>query len=367
MQNVGSNPTIRVVCVDDSKLMLSIVSNALSGAADMQVVGAARSSQEARAMIRETNPDVVTLDVEMPGMNGLEFLRRIMELRPMPVIMVSTLTAAGTDVTLNALELGAVDAIAKPAGQDAIRSFGETLRAKVRAAARARVRRCAPLQRPAQTTIPPAGQPGPSQSAVSFQGWARNLLAIGASTGGVSAISLLLAALPRQFPPVVITQHMPPEFTTRLAARLDSVLPHTVAEARDGEALAPGNIRIAPGIQHLKIERRGNELVTRLDPSAPVSGHRPSVDVMFSSVAAAAGPRAVGVILTGMGRDGADGMLAMRRAGAHCIGQSEQSCVVYGMPRAARELGAVHEEQDIEALPARIVAALRMPAIRQAI
>jgi two-component system chemotaxis response regulator CheB len=354
--------------------MLAIVTNALKSCDDIEVVGMARSSQEAREVIRSTNPDIVTLDVEMPGMNGLDFLRKIMELRPMPVIMVSTLTAAGTDVTLTALELGAVDAIAKPSGQNGIERFAESLRTKVRNGARARVQSVTSRPQAPVAVHPPTGLniartpalqmgPIPDQPRTA---WARQLLAIGASTGGVSALTQLLAQLPPTTPPVVITQHMPPEFTARFAARLDAQLAHSVSEAQDGEELRPGLIRIAPGTQHLKIERRGGILTTRLDGSPPVSGHRPSVDVMFASIAQTSAPSAVAVILTGMGRDGAEGMKAMRNAGSDCLGQSERSCVVYGMPKAAKECGAVTEELDLNDLPARIISALRAPVARKA-
>jgi len=353
---------LRAVIVDDSGLMRSLLRSALEAEGDMRAVGLAEDVTSARRLIKELDPDVVTLDVEMPGMNGLEFLRKIMTLRPMPVVMVSSHTAEGAETTLTALQYGAVDVVQKPGGADPLGSFGRELREKVRLAARANVRhggavparpappraaaprQAAALGRAALPPVPPAPRGGRR----------RSLIAVGASTGGVAALSDLLDGLPDGLPPIVIAQHMPPGYTARFARRLRDRLGRDVAEGRDGEVLAPGMVRIAPGGQHLGVAAAAGQLTTRLLGSAPVSGHCPSVDVLFGSVAEAVGAAAVGAILTGMGRDGAAGLRAMRGAGAVCLGQSERTCVVYGMPRAARELGAVQEEVDLDRLSARI-------------
>lgn len=338
---------IKVVVVDDSLLVRSMLRAALEADGDIVVTGAAKEPYEARDLIKATNPDVITLDVEMPGMNGLEFLEKIMTLRPTPVVMVSSLTSEGAEVTLAALETGAVDFIAKPSGGPRAKEFGEMVRQKVRAASRAKVRamtkRAAPLQ---------AG--APASSAPRRVGSGPALIAIGASTGGVGALGSVVSRLPKGMPPVVAVVHMPDKYTGRFAARLASQTGHDVAEARDGETLGTGMFRLAPGSHHVEIVRGGNGLVTRLNDGALVSGHRPSVDVCFASVAKAVGNRALGVILTGMGKDGARGMLEMRSAGAMCLGEAESSCVVYGMPRAAKEAGATNEEHDLERLPHRI-------------
>ncbi|MCI4663434.1 MAG: chemotaxis response regulator protein-glutamate methylesterase [Neomegalonema sp.] len=342
MTAMGPNRPVRVVVVDDSVLMRTMLRSALEVDGDIDVAGSAAEPYAARDMIKRVNPDVVTLDVEMPGMNGLEFLDKIMRLRPMPVVMVSSLTSAGADATLTALEFGAVDFVAKPAGNAGMREFGEIVRRKVRAASKARIRQGAS-----------AARPRPQPQAFKRSGGV-GLIAIGASTGGVSAIGSIVQRLPRGLPPVVAVVHMPENYTGRFAARLASQTGHDVAEAREGEKLRPGAIRIAPGSHHLEVAKAGTEYVTKLSMSDPVSGHRPSVDVCFRSVAAAAGGQGLGVILTGMGRDGASGLLQMRQAGALCLGESEKSCVVYGMPKAARDAGAVNEEHHLEKLPDRI-------------
>tara|TARA_R110000751_G_scaffold18392_7_gene56027 strand:+ start:5763 stop:6959 length:1197 start_codon:yes stop_codon:yes gene_type:complete len=394
---------VRAVIVDDSRLMRGIIKAALEAEGDVETVGLAGNVAEGRRLIKETDPDVVTLDVEMPGMNGLEFLEKIMTLRPTPVVMVSSLTAAGADATLAALSIGAVDVVRKPNGPDPMGAFGQELREKVRMAARAQVRRAAPQRPPPLRQAQPAGaarrpavpmqppNPPPRAAAPPVEtspplpdaplnqvaasspletgaggGWKRALIAIGSSTGGVGAIAELLEGLPPDLPPVVITQHMPEGYTARFARRLCDKFGRDVAEARDGEALRPGMVRIAPGARHMEIQATAGRLTTRLGSSETVSGHCPSVDVLFGSVSRAAGPAAVGVILTGMGRDGAAGLRAMRGAGAATLGQSERTCVVYGMPRAARELGAVEEEHDLDRLAARITDFARTAPSRRA-
>lgn len=353
------NAPIRVAVVDDSALMRRLIGSALAGAADIEVVGSACDAVEARALIREADPDVVTLDVAMPGMNGLDFLRKIMELRPTPVIMVSNLTAEGAETSVSALEIGAIEVVQKPQGPDAMARFAAVLQAKVRVAASVRPM----LTRRHQTGRPAA----PAKAAVTGPGsFARGLVAIGASTGGVSALSRLLAALPEGLPPIVIVQHMPKGYPERFAARLKAALHRDIAEARAGEALTTGAVRLAPGDRHLRILRRGGTIRTDLVEAEPVAGHCPSVDVLFESVARAMGPEAVGVILTGMGRDGALGLAAMRRAGAACLGQDRETSVVWGMPRAALELGALDEEAALDALPERICHHLATPPAERA-
>ncbi|MEM9047027.1 MAG: chemotaxis response regulator protein-glutamate methylesterase [Pseudomonadota bacterium] len=347
-----SGRQIRVVVVDDSRLMRAMIRKTLEADGDILCVGAAEDTDSGRRIIKEQNPDVVTLDVEMPGMNGIAFLEKIMTLRPMPVVMVSSHTQAGAEATLAALEVGAVDAVAKPVGDQAIERFGTRLRAAVRVAADAKVARV----EPARALAPARPQPASSASKVSKPtGPSRiGLIAIGASTGGVAALGELLARLPNWLPPIVITQHMPTSYTARFAERLNCSLTFDVAEASDGEALRPGLIRIAPGGLHMAVSgSRGSPKTTLLD-EPPVSGHRPSVDVLFSSTARTIGAKALGIILTGMGRDGADGMLQMRKLGAATLGQSEPSCVVYGMPKAAYDLGAVQQELDLKNMAARI-------------
>lgn len=326
---------IRVLVVDDSATMRGLITAALNRDPDIEVVGAAGDPFEARGMIKALNPDVVTLDIEMPNMNGIEFLEKIMRLRPMPVVMVSSLTQAGAEMTLRALELGAVDCVAKPTIATNTADTLNEVAAKVKAAARASVRTKAdgaPVVR--RKDYMPSG----------------DIVAIGSSTGGVEALLTILSLFTETCPPTVITQHMPATFTASFAARLDRASGAKVQEAVDGALLEPGKVYVAPGgVAHLEIVRSAG-LRCRLTQGDPVSGHRPSVDVLFNSVAQAVGEKAVGAILTGMGRDGAQGLLAMRKAGARTVGQDEQSCVVYGMPRTAFELGAVEKQASLSSI-----------------
>lgn len=335
---------VRVVIVDDSPSMLAVLNRILSADAEIEVVGMAPEPHAARAMIKELNPDVVTLDVEMPGMDGLSFLEKIMRLRPMPVVMCSTLTARGTEVTIEALRLGAVDCIAKPSGNPLeIAQDAALLRKTVKAAARSQVRQSGPAV--------------PARAAASGTPFRDVIITIGSSTGGVEALFSLIAALPVDCPPVMIVQHMPAGFTGGFAARLNSVCAVNVVEAVDGTPVERGTVYIAPGGER-HMELSPGQPRIRLRAADPVAGHRPSVDVLFNSVARL-GTRAVGVILTGMGSDGAEGLLAMRRSGARTLGQSQETCVVYGMPRAAFELGAVERQFSLSAMPEAILAACR--------
>ena len=327
----------RVLVVDDSPTMRGLIKAVLRSDPGIDVVGEAGDAMEARAAIKELNPDVVTLDVEMPNMNGIEFLDKIMKLRPMPVIMVSTLTHHGAQASLAALELGAFDCVGKPLPGDPA-PFAQ-LAETVKAAARSQRHHPDPA-----VTGGHAASGAPAYSApVDYQP-ARKIIAIGASTGGVEALITVLTKFPANCPPTVITQHMPATFTKSFADRLNRLCAPRVKEAEDGDRLEIGRIYLAPGgDRHLTIANP-HAPCCRLVEKPPVNGHRPSVDVLFDSVAELAGRNAVGAILTGMGRDGASGLLKMRHAGARTIGQNEKTCVVYGMPRVAFELGAVETQ-----------------------
>lgn len=342
---------VKVLVVDDSATMRSLISAVLRRDPDIEVVGHAGDPFEAREAIKRLNPDVITLDVEMPNMNGLSFLEKIMRLRPMPVVMVSTLTQVGADVTLAALELGAVDCVGKPGmGAPVEEAFGD-LAVRVKSAARARVR---------------AGSDRtPAYSANSVFRPDGRIVAIGSSTGGVEALMNVLSAFPANCPPTVITQHMPATFTKSFAERLNRVCPAHVSEATEGAPLTPGNIYIAPGGDYHLTVGGTAQLRCRLGTHEPVNGHRPSVDVLFESVARHARARAVGVILTGMGRDGARGLHLMRSVGAHTIGQNEATSVVYGMPKVAYEIGAVERQLPLERIGAEIIN--RCNAVREAV
>ncbi|MBD9385812.1 chemotaxis response regulator protein-glutamate methylesterase [Rhizobium sp. CG4] len=345
----------RVLVVDDSPTMRGLITAVLKADPDVQVVGQAGDAMEARAAIKQLNPDVVTLDIEMPDMNGLEFLEKIMRLRPMPVIMVSTLTHHGANASLTALEIGAFDCVGKPAPGDR-NPFGD-LAEKVKAAARSQLvsYRTAPA--------PVAERPAPpkAMSVNDYRG-GRKIVAIGSSTGGVEALITVLQKFPANCPPTVITQHMPPTFTKSFAERLNRLCAPVVEEATDGARLQIGKIYLAPGGErHLQVVNHSAPSC-RLLEREPVNGHRPSVDVLFDSVAELAGRNAVGVILTGMGRDGAAGLLKMRHAGARTVGQNEKTCVVYGMPRVAYELGAVEQQLPLTAIGEEI---LKLTAARK--
>jgi len=340
--------SIKVLVVDDSALIREVLSRTLGKDGDILVVGTAADPIEAREKVKSLSPDVLTLDIEMPNMNGLQFLDKLMRLHPLPVVMVSTLTTKGASETLLAMELGAVDFVAKPNAtlSGGLEAFGENLRQKVRAAAhsdvKGRAMRAPPANVPVRTAAAPAGA----------------LIAIGASTGGVEAIRVVLSGMPPDCPPIVIAQHMPAGFTTRFAGRLDEVTELTVVEAEDRMPLLPGHAYVARGDYHLRVERSSGQLKCRLAQDELASGHRPSVDVLFESVAKIVGPMAVGAILTGMGRDGARGLKLMRDAGAYTVGQSQGSALVYGMPRVAFEEGAVVEQAPVEGIAARLAAAL---------
>jgi two-component system chemotaxis response regulator CheB len=339
---------IRVLIVDDSPTMRVLIASVLQSDPEIEVVGLAGDPLEARETIKLLDPDVITLDIEMPKMNGIDFLEKIMRLRPMPVVMVSTLTQEGANATLDALALGAFDCVGKPDG-DATRGFPDLVE-KVKAASRSKIR-------------PLGDRPAPPKPQAGYQPGDR-IVAVGSSTGGVEALMTLLSSFPETCPPTVITQHMPPNFTRSFSDRLDRCCAPKISEATDGAPMTAGQVYLAPGgDKHLEIVRRGRGFVCRLREADPVNGHRPSVDVLFQSVAEAAGPGSVGVILTGMGKDGARGLLAMRKAGARTLGQDEGSCVVYGMPKVASELGAVERQTSIQRLgPAILEICARLEA-----
>jgi two-component system chemotaxis response regulator CheB len=336
---------IKVLIVDDSALMRQLLTTVLQSDPGIEVVGTANDPLIAREKIKALNPDVITLDIEMPRMDGLSFLERLMALRPTPVVVVSTLTQRGTETALRALELGAVDIVAKP-GSDQVSgvpALQAELIAKVRAAAKTRPR------------VRPAAQERNLVSMDAPAAGAERIVAVGASTGGVEALQQLLVGLPANSPAILITQHMPPGFTASFAKRLDDLCRLSVCEAADRQRVLPGNVYIANGRQHLELARSGSHYCCRLHDGPLVSGHRPSVDVLFHSFATTAGANALGIILTGMGRDGAEGLLAMRQAGARTFGESEASCLIYGMPKAARELDAVDAELPLAGLAGQIV------------
>ncbi|AGW92717.1 MULTISPECIES: protein-glutamate methylesterase/protein-glutamine glutaminase [Cupriavidus] len=341
---------IKVLCVDDSALIRSLMTEIINSQPDMEVVGTAPDPLVARDLIKRLNPDVLTLDVEMPRMDGLDFLERLMRLRPMPVLMVSSLTERGSEITMRALELGAVDFVTKPklGIRDGLLEYTDTIADKLRAAARARVRAAA------QPTAAAEAAPMLRSPLLSTE----KLIILGASTGGTEAIKEFLMPLPPDSPAVMIVQHMPAGFTRSFAQRLDGLCRITVKEAVHGERVLPGHAYIAPGDSHLRLARSGANYVAHLSQEAPVNRHRPSVDVLFDSAAEHGGKNVIGVILTGMGKDGARGMLRMREAGAYNLAQDEHTCIVFGMPKEAIAAGGVHEVVPLPAMTQRVMARL---------
>ena len=367
------NRKIRVIVVDDSALVRSLLAEIINRQPDMECIGTANDPLVAREMIREKNPDVITLDVEMPKMDGIDFLGRIMRLRPMPVLMISTLTERGAEVTMRALELGAVDFVAKPrvGVANGLSQLSTEIVDKIRVAASAHVHRM--VKSAATATVAAGGSAAakPAVSSATLLGKlsTEKLIAIGASTGGTEAIKEVLIHMPADAPAIVITQHMPPGFTTSFAARLNSLCQITVKEAVHGERILPGHAYIAPGGKQFSISRSGANYVAVVDEQAPpVNRHKPSVEVLFKSVAQFAGRNATGVMLTGMGADGAAAMREMKDAGSYNYVQDEASCIVFGMPREAIAHGAADEVLPLTQIAPALLAKLRSsPDVRHRI
>ena len=352
----------KVLIVDDSALIRKLLTEILASDPELEVVDTAKDPYDAREKIKRLNPDVITLDVEMPKMDGITFLANIMRLRPMPVVMVSSLTQQGADVALTALELGAVDYVAKPkiGVRDGLLTSSRELLEKVKAAAHARVRapkkprllREVEAKHSADVILPRRSAPRLSETT-------DGIIAFGSSTGGTEAIHEVMAELPPDTPGIVITQHIPQTFSARFAERLDQRSALRVAEARDGERILLGHAYVAPGNKHLLVERCGARYVCRLNDGLPVNRHRPSADVLFRSVAQSAGVKAMGIILTGMGEDGARGLEEMHAAGGYTIAQDRETSVVWGMPGAAVKRGAAREVLPLEAIARKIIAHVR--------
>ncbi|ABI59428.1 protein-glutamate methylesterase/protein-glutamine glutaminase [Nitrosomonas eutropha] len=350
---------ISVLVIDDSALIRKLLAEIINSQSDMEVIGAAPDPLVAREMIRTLNPDVLTLDVEMPKMDGLEFLEKLMRLRPMPVVMVSTLTECGSETTFRALELGAIDFVAKPKMdiRHGLEAYGSEIASKIRIASTARIRRLEPGAAASGRALQI-----PRHHSISTE----KLIIIGASTGGTEAIKDVLIHFPPDCPGILIAQHMPEGFTRSFAERLDRLCRIRVTESEGGERVLPGHAYIAPGHSHLLLKKSGANYITELSQADPVNRHRPSVDVLFQSAAQCAGKNAVGVILTGMGKDGAVGMLAMHHAGAYNLAQDEASCVVFGMPREAIAVGATDEVVPLQDMASHILAKLT-GTVRQAV
>jgi len=348
-------PKIRVLIVDDSKLIRDVLTAILNEQPDIEVVGAAADAFQARDLIKELNPDVITLDVEMPKMNGLEFLDKLMRAKPTPVVMISTATERGSEVTFRALELGAVDFVTKPKlAEQAPEDYGDIIAEKVRAAKTARLkgpRREGDLSSVEATMPPVMKRPVPKGVKTSDR-----IIAVGASTGGTEAIREFLVDMPTDCPGIVIVQHMPENFTRMFAERLNGLCQITVKEAEHNDPILPGHAYIAPGGKHLWVKRDDGQLLCKLSTEPPMNLHRPSVDFLFMSIAKFVKEDAVGVIMTGMGRDGAQGMVEMKRAGAWNIAQDEATSVIFGMPREAIEANAVHEVAPLDRLRERALA-----------
>lgn len=339
---------IRVICVDDSALVRSLMVEIINSHPDLEVVATAPDPLVARELIKQHNPDVLTLDVEMPRMDGLDFLERLMRLRPMPVVMVSSLTERNSDVTIRALELGAVDFVTKPklGLRDGLLEYSDLIADKIRAAA---------MSKPRQSTVPSSSEP--RSRLIHHFSTTEKLILIGASTGGTEAIRQVLEPMPANSPAILITQHMPAGFTRSFVQRLDSLCAVQVHEAEHGQRVLPGHVYLAPGgIAHMKLARSGANYVIELEDSEPVNRHRPAVDVLFRSAAEVAGKNTVGVLLTGMGKDGAQGLLAMKQAGAVTFAQDEATSVVFGMPREALMVGAADEAVPLGEISAKLLA-----------
>lgn len=341
---------VKVLIVDDSAVVRKLLSDSLADDPDIQVVATAADPFVARDLILKHEPDVITLDIEMPRMDGLSFLRRIMAHRPMPVIIVSSITQRGSAASVEALQIGAIDVIAKPGGPGSVGEVAEKLKRRIRAL------RTGPALRFTRSNVTPIAPPAPAKTS-------SGLILIGASTGGTQAIEALLTRMPANVPPILIVQHMPPLFTKAFADRLDKVCPMRVVESAGNEFIEPGVAYIAPGDHHLVVERVGLKLKTALRDGPPVHYQRPAVDVLFHSAARLQGIPMVAAILTGMGQDGADGLLALRQAGAETLAEDEQSCVVFGMPKEAIARGAAKHVVTLFHMPTKILDSLDRKAL----
>ena len=342
----GTRP-IRVLIVDDSAIVRKILTEALAGEPDLEVVGSAPDPYVARDKILSLHPDVLTLDIEMPRMDGLTFLKKLMHFHPLPAVVISSLAQPSCRAAVEALELGAVEVLAKPGGPYSVGELRTTLAAKIRAAAAARVRRAGPrAEDPPRAAPPAAARPQLPPDTV---------IAIGASTGGTEAILSVLVRLPQSSPGIVVTQHIPPQFSRAFANRLNEICALAVKEAEEGDAVRPGVALVAPGDYHMLLRRSGGRYFVNVKTGPRVCYQRPSVDVLFSSVAESAGRAGIGVLLTGMGADGSQGLLKMRQAGARTIAQDEATCVVFGMPREAIALGAAEQVLPLPAVPDAIL------------
>jgi len=350
-----------VIVVDDSALVRSLLSEIINRQRDMECIGTANDPLIAREMIRELNPDVITLDVEMPRMDGIDFLGRLMRLRPMPVVMISTLTERGAEVTMKALELGAVDFVAKPRVglASGLNDLASLIVEKIRVAAVAQVRRASVREAAVPGHAGSAAAPPQSASALLGRLSTEKLICIGASTGGTEAIKEVLVHMPADSPAIVITQHMPPGFTTSFAARLNGLCQITVKEAVNGERILPGHAYIAPGGTQFHVARSGANYVAVVDDGPPVNRHKPSVEVLFKSAAAVVGRNAFGIMLTGMGNDGAAAMREMKDAGSYNYVQDEATCIVFGMPREAIAHGASDEVLPLGQIAPALISRLR--------
>ena len=335
---------IRVLVVDDSAVVRKVFTEELAREKDIEVVASAPDPYVARDKIVELKPDVVTLDIEMPRMDGLTFLRKLMRYMPLPVIIVSSLTREGGSLALEAVEIGAVEVISKPGEAYSVGDMSAQLGEKIRAAARVDVTRQRRITAPTRSVVP----------RLSLSRTTNKLIAIGASTGGTEALKEVLTQFPPNSPGIMIVQHMPPKFTTSFAERLDSLCKIRVKEAEDGDAVVPGTALLAPGNYHMVLRRSGARYYVNIKSGPMVCYQRPAVDVLFNSVAAYGGANAIGVILTGMGKDGAQGMLKMKQAGASTIAQDEASCVVYGMAKEALDLGGVDRVMPLKEIPAAV-------------
>lgn len=351
-----TNRKIRVLIIDDSALIRSILKGIVNSQPDMEVVGAASNPLQAREMIKTLNPDVLTLDVEMPEMDGLTFLEKLMRRRPMPVLMISTLNERGSEAALRSLELGAVDLLARPklGVAEGMQAYADEIAGKIRIASRAHVQNTV-IGAPSNSSLPTLGCRTASTE---------KLIIVGASTGGTEALKEFLIPMPADAPAILVAQHMPEAFTRSFAERLNGLSKMTVTEGVHNERVLPGHVYIAPGHSHMLVKRSGSNYVIELNQASPVNHHRPSVEVLFRSAAQCAGANAIGVMLTGMGKDGAVGMLEMRQAGAYNFAQDEATCVVYGMPRAAVEVGAAHESVPIQDMAGRVLAKVLSVGVR---